>query len=339
MTQSLASVAGRVEMRQPTPKLGRRVLVHVLPDVAGALGILDLGRRVGKARALVVRDRELRAPVAVAQEGPEAAGVRIARDEVHAGPGVAGEPRAPGAALLLDDEGALPGADEDARCHVSTSAQRLKNVDLVARGDRIGEAAAVADELLAHEDVDVRPQAAALVADVEPDARREGLEAPHHLADRGGLDRDLPPLELRGRSCRGDGSGARWPWPHPSHGAGGACKSELRWAVEARAPLRHSAAPCRTRRHSAPVKPSRGQSPRGPRPGSRSRRRALPAGSPGAPGRRSEARSSSTRAAHALVSAGVHDSVNPMPNCASSEPASSHPPLNVSSARSCRLNR
>jgi hypothetical protein len=42
----------------------------------------------------------------------------------------------------------------------------LKNVDLIAGGDRIGEPAAVVDHLLADEDVDVRTQAAALLADL-----------------------------------------------------------------------------------------------------------------------------------------------------------------------------
>ena len=65
-----------------------------------------------------------------------------------------------------------------------------------ARAHRIGEPAPVADHLLVDEDVDVRPQAAPLVIDIEADARGRTLQGLHHLADRGRFDRDLRPLEL-----------------------------------------------------------------------------------------------------------------------------------------------
>ena len=58
-------------------------------------------------------------------------------------------------------------------------------------GDRIGQAAAVADHLLADEHIDVRPQAAALVADVEADARREGLQGSHHVGHGAAKDEEM----------------------------------------------------------------------------------------------------------------------------------------------------
>jgi hypothetical protein len=73
------------------------VFIHVLGDVARTLGVLDLGRVVGPGGAVVVGDGELGAPVAEAQEGPEAAGVGVAGDEVDGGAGVSREARAPDA--------------------------------------------------------------------------------------------------------------------------------------------------------------------------------------------------------------------------------------------------
>src|SRR5690606_28370591 len=85
-----------------------------------AVRVADL-RRVGPGPAVVGRARQLRAPVAVAERGPQHAAVRIAGDEVDAGAGVAGELRPPATVLLGDEEAALAGADEEASGHASLS--------------------------------------------------------------------------------------------------------------------------------------------------------------------------------------------------------------------------
>src|SRR5690606_38545490 len=63
-------------------------------DVAGALGIGDLGG-VLPALAAVARARQLGAPVAVTEQGPQGIGVGIASEEVDADAGVTGQSQLP----------------------------------------------------------------------------------------------------------------------------------------------------------------------------------------------------------------------------------------------------
>src|SRR5690606_20227618 len=85
-------------------------------EVACALWIGDL-RRVLPCLAAVAGARELGAPVAVAEQCPQGARVRVADDEVDAHAGMARQRWSPVAADLFDDERTLAGADENALGH------------------------------------------------------------------------------------------------------------------------------------------------------------------------------------------------------------------------------
>src|SRR5690606_12921609 len=95
-------------------RAGRRAVLvgHRRDQVAGALRVLDL-RGVTPAVPAVVGARQLGAPVAVAERGPQRAGLWLAGDEVDALARVTGQPRLPAAALLVDDECALASTDQD----------------------------------------------------------------------------------------------------------------------------------------------------------------------------------------------------------------------------------
>jgi hypothetical protein len=95
-------------------EVARGVFVHVLADVAGSIGVLDLGGVVAPGLAFIRGDGQLGPPMAKAQQGPEFARVGIARDIVDAAAGVARQARPPQAVLLFDDEDALARADQDA---------------------------------------------------------------------------------------------------------------------------------------------------------------------------------------------------------------------------------
>src|SRR5262249_8541469 len=85
-------------------------------EVARARRVLDL-RGVGPGLAAVDGPRELRAPVAVPERGPERAGARIPRHEVAPCPGVHAELRAPAPVRLRGDEGPLAGPEENSMLH------------------------------------------------------------------------------------------------------------------------------------------------------------------------------------------------------------------------------
>lgn len=70
-------------------------------------------------------------------------------------------------------------------------------MDRRAGRDGVGQRRAVLHALGADEDVDVLTDAAALVADVEADARRALLERGEDLGDRRAGDLDLLSLEVR----------------------------------------------------------------------------------------------------------------------------------------------
>src|SRR5690606_17925863 len=80
-------------------------------------GVLDL-RGVVPALAVVGRARQLGAPVTVAERGPQRAAVGLARDEVDTLPAMAGQPRSPATACLVDDERALACTHQDRTGHV-----------------------------------------------------------------------------------------------------------------------------------------------------------------------------------------------------------------------------
>src|SRR5690606_24021804 len=134
--------------------------------------------------AAVARTRQLGAPVAEPEPRPDRAGVRAARRVGDAGSGVAGQARLPAAATLLDDEGALAGANQDAFGHVLSSTERLHDEHARVRLERIAEPGPIDDRLLLDEDLDVPAQAAAFVAHVEGEPGRELLHLAHDIGDR-----------------------------------------------------------------------------------------------------------------------------------------------------------
>ncbi len=69
-------------------------------------------------------------------------------------------------------------------------------MDFVIGRYRVREPLAVADHLFPDEDVDVRSQAAALVANVKTDARRESFQRLHNFACRRCIDNNVLALEL-----------------------------------------------------------------------------------------------------------------------------------------------
>src|SRR5690606_37910476 len=105
---------GVLEARLPRlTGLGGFLAGHHPANVAGALRVGDLGR-VLPSLAAVGRARQLGAPVAVTEQGPQSSAVGVAGDVVDAGASVAGERDLPAPLALFDDERALAGPNEDA---------------------------------------------------------------------------------------------------------------------------------------------------------------------------------------------------------------------------------
>src|SRR6185436_9572504 len=141
----------------------------------------------------------------------------IAGDEIDAHAGVPGQPREPAPPGLFCDERAFAASDEDAFRHESSylsAAQRLNDEHARTLSDGVAQTPAVENHLSFDENVDVLPQPATLVTDVECEPGRDLLHRLHHFGDRRRFDVELLPLELGEELKKMLGE------LHPDHGSG-----------------------------------------------------------------------------------------------------------------------